>query len=190
MRANRMHAQRGQAMLETAVFLPVALIVLFAILYFARYGVLEERAQSAVRYAAQISYESPSTYSAANIYAGIAANGVPAPSCASSVASDTVNVLQGVAAGSSGFWKPDTTPVATCAVTTASFGGASWAAFHYFTVTQHTVTASLAVPSSIAAAIGSTGSVSASLGYLHTDPPSMIMYCVNGLGATVAAALN
>lgn len=186
------HAERGQAMAETAIFLPVALMVLFGILYFARFGVLKERAQSAVRYAARISYESAPTYSAADIYNAIAANGIPAPGCASTVSGDTIGVLDGPGAPSSvgAYWQPDHPPSATCSVTTASFGGASWAAFHYFTVTQHTVTGLLDVPSYVTSALGTSGTVSASLGYLHADPPSMIMYCVNGLGSTVAAALN
>ena len=111
-----MHAQRGQAMLETILFLPVALVVLFAILYFARFGVLEERAQSAVRYAALMSYESKTDYGAANIYDAVAPNR-PAPSaCSATVVTDTVNALDGKGPSGSAqpFWKPDHPATATC----------------------------------------------------------------------------
>ena len=50
MSAKKYEAQRGQAVVETAVFLPFFLIVLFAILYFGIVGVKQERAQSAIHY--------------------------------------------------------------------------------------------------------------------------------------------
>lgn len=184
------HAERGQALVETAIFMPVALLVLFAILYVARFGVLQERAQSAVRQGALISFESPATYSAAGIYATIAANGPPPGLCPARVATDAADVLNGGPVAAQAFWKPDTAPSATCTVTTAGFGGASWAAFHYFTVTHHSVTGSIDVPSYLASILGTRAAVSASLGYIHTDPPGIIMYCTSGVGAAVAAALN
>ena len=187
-----MHAQRGQAMLETVLFLPVALVVLFAILYFARFGVLEERAQSAVRYAALMSYESKTDYGAANIYDAVAP-GRPAPSaCAASVVTDTVNALEGPGPAGSAqpFWKPDHPATATCVVSTASFGGPSWAAYHYVTITKHTVNASMDVPAYVTSVLGITGNVTASLAYVHSDPPSTIIYCVGNTAAAVAAGLN
>jgi hypothetical protein len=186
----RRDGERGQALFETAIFMPVALLVLFALLYLGRYGVLQERAQSAVRQGALVSYESPATYSAANIYATIAANGAPSGLCPSQVVSDTADVLNGVPEAAQGFWKPDGSVNASCSVTTVGFGGASWAAFHIFTVTRSSVTGSVDVPSYVTSVLGAHGAVSASLGYLHTDPPGIIMYCIPSVGSAVAAALN
>ena len=187
-----MHAQRGQALLETAIFLPVALMVLFAILYFARFGVLEERAQTAVRYGATVSYEAANPPAAAQIYATLAANAAPSGTCPPSVATDTLNALDGAQSGAQaqGFWKPDSLPSATCTVSVVGFTSTKPDAFRYLTVTTHTVGGSLDVPAYIAATIGAHGNVTASLGMAHPDPPGIIMYCTAHVGAAVAAALN
>jgi Flp pilus assembly protein TadG len=186
------HAQRGQALVETAVFLPVALVVMFAILYFARFGVLEERAQSAVRYAALMSYEGSSNYSAADIYNTVGSRPPPITACTANVVPDTVNALNGTGPSGSAqpFWKPDHPAVATCTVSTANFGGASWAAYHYLTITKHSVSASMDVPSYVTSVLGITGNVTASLAYAHADPPSTIISCVGNTAAAVAAGLN
>ncbi|HTV72782.1 MAG TPA: hypothetical protein VME66_03635, partial [Candidatus Acidoferrales bacterium] len=46
--------QRGQAFLETAFFLPILLLTMIAIIYFNAYGVLQDRAVEAVRYASLV----------------------------------------------------------------------------------------------------------------------------------------
>lgn len=47
-------SERGQALFETTVFLPLMLIALVAIMYFSQYGVLQGRAVEAVRYASLV----------------------------------------------------------------------------------------------------------------------------------------
>jgi Flp pilus assembly protein TadG len=187
-----MHAQRGQALVETMVFLPIALVMLFALLYFARFGVLEERAQSAVRHAALLSYEVPAQYSASDIYDAIAPNAPPVAACPANVVTDTVSILNGTGPSGSAqpFWKPDHPATATCTVSTANFGGASWAAYHYLTVTTHSVSGSLDVPPYVGSVLGLTGTVTAKLAYAHSDPPSTIVYCVGNVAAAVSAGLN
>ncbi|HEY0382348.1 MAG TPA: TadE/TadG family type IV pilus assembly protein [Candidatus Elarobacter sp.] len=187
-----MDAQRGQALIETALCLPLALLILFAILYFGRFGVLEERAQSAVRYGATVSYETPARYRAADIYATLAANAAPSGVCPSGVADDGVSVLVGGQSGApaQGYFKPDSATASTCSVTTAGFAGTATDAYHYFTVTRHAVGGNVAIPSYLTALLGANGAVSASLGFVHADPPGIIMYCTAHVGAAVAAALN
>ena len=46
---------RGQALSETVVFLPIALLTLFGIIWAAQYGVMSERVESAIRYSGLIS---------------------------------------------------------------------------------------------------------------------------------------
>jgi hypothetical protein len=46
-----MQYQRGQALIETAAFLPLVLLCMVAIIYFSQFGVLQGRAVQAVRYA-------------------------------------------------------------------------------------------------------------------------------------------
>lgn len=43
-------AQRGQALIETIVFVPLFLVMLYAILYFGQIGVKQERVQTATRF--------------------------------------------------------------------------------------------------------------------------------------------
>lgn len=178
--------------METMLFLPVALLVLFGTLYFARFGVLDERAQTAMRYGALVSFESSAKYSAADIYATVAPNAAPATACPPSVTADMVNALSGTGPSGSAqpFWRPDRPATAACSVSTANFGGASWSSYHYVTVTHHSISASMDVPSYLTSLLGVSGNVSGSLGYAHTDPPSMIIYCVPNVASAVSTALN
>lgn len=187
-----MHVQRGQALVETAIFLPVALMVVFAILHFARFGVLEERAQSAVRYGATVSYEGASPIAAAQIYAAIAANAAPSGVCPANVATDTLDTLNGSRGGAPahGFWKTDSVPAATCAVSTVGFTATTTDASRYFTASKHNVSGTLDVPLYATSVLGAKSNVVASLGYIHTDTPAMIMYCTSHVGASVALALG
>lgn len=50
-----MKRERGQALLETVIFLPLTLLTLWAVIWVAQYGVMSERVQSAVRYSGLIS---------------------------------------------------------------------------------------------------------------------------------------
>ncbi|HVA27200.1 MAG TPA: hypothetical protein VNF68_03420 [Candidatus Baltobacteraceae bacterium] len=189
------HGRRGQALIETIVFLPVTMLVLFGIIYFARLGVLSERSQSAVRYGTLVSYNGSSVYSAADIYAGLSNSSGPAPVCPSSVVSDITSAVTHANAplGSATpvpLWNPDMPASATCTVSILSFTGRPFEASHFLTVTQETVTAGLKVPSYLQSFLGSSNSATASLGFLHSDPPSVILYCVGSLGSAVAQALQ
>lgn len=187
-----MHAQRGSVLIETVIFVPITLLVLFAILYFARFGVLEERAQSAVRYGAMVSYETAARYRAADVYATAAANAAPSAVCPAGVATDTLNAMNGAQSGSpaQGFFTPDSAATATCTIGTTSFAGSTPDAYRFFTVTTHAAGGTVSVPAYLGTLVGLTGNVSATLGYVHTDPPGIIMYCTAHVGAAVAAALN
>ena len=58
------HGQRGQAIVEAAVFLPVLLLLLFGLIFFDRLGVVSERAESAVRYGDLVAFRHGQAYSA------------------------------------------------------------------------------------------------------------------------------
>jgi hypothetical protein len=62
------HAQRGQALMETALFLPLFLLILFGMMWAAQFSVVNERAQTAVRYSGLISNES-SPFDGFSLYA-------------------------------------------------------------------------------------------------------------------------
>lgn len=64
----RMEHQRGQAITETAVFLPLFLLLLYGLIWLAQVSVLNERAQTAVRYSGLISNEA-SPFNGYSLYA-------------------------------------------------------------------------------------------------------------------------
>ena len=183
---------RGQALVETVIFLPVALIALFGIIFFSRYGVLAERAQSAVRYGALVSYGKAPVYSAADIYAGIAAGGATrSPACPANVQPDTVKALseQNLAGATPApFWRPDSA-VVTCTQSSLSFAGSASAASRVVVVTSVTANATIAVPGYLTKLLGTSAVATATLGYARSDSPDVIMYCT-GSGPAVAAALG
>lgn len=186
------HRARGQALVETVIFLPVALIALFGIIFFSRYGVLAERAQSAARYGALMSYSTAPVYSAADIYNAVAAGGAARPSaCPAIVATDTVKALseQNVAGATPApYWRPDSA-AATCSQSIVSFAGSASAASRVLTVTNQTATATIAVPGYLTHLLGANAVATATFGYLRSDPPGVIMYCT-GSGPVVATALG
>ena len=183
---------RGQALVETVIFLPVALIALFGIIFFTRYGVLAERAQTAARYGALIAYGKATPYSAADIYAGVAAGGATrTPACPANVQPDTVKALseQNLAGATPApFWRPDSA-TATCTQSALSFAGSASAASRVVTVTNVTATGTIAVPNLLTKLLGASAVATATFGYARSDPPRIIMYCT-GSGAAVAAALG
>ena len=186
------HRARGQALVETVIFMPVALIVLFGIIFFSRYGVLAERAQSAVRYGALISYGKAPVYSAADIYAALAVGGATrTPACPANVQPDTVKALseQNLAGATPApFWRPDSA-VVTCTESTVSFAGSAFAASRVVDVTSLTASATIAVPGYLTKWLGANAVATATLGYARSDAPGVIMYCT-GSGPAVAAALG
>lgn len=189
------HGQRGQALIETAIFLPVVLLILFGIVYFSRLGVISERTQSAVRYGTLVSYNSAQVYSGADIYNGLGVAAGPSSVCPATVATDTtLAITHGNAPAGSAtpapFFRPDVAASAACTVTILSFTGPPFEAGHLFTVTRATAVAGISVPPYLSAFLGTTNNATASLGYMHSDPPSVILYCVGSLGSAVAAALG
>ena len=186
------HHARGQALIETVIFLPVALIALFGIIFFSRSGVLAERAQSAVRYGALVAYGKGPAYSAADIYTAVAAGGATrTPACPANVQTDTVKALSEqylAGATPAPFWRPDSA-TATCTQSTLSFAGSATAASRVVTVTTVSATGTIAVPNYVTKYLGASAVATASLGYARSDPPGVIMYCT-GSGAAVAAALG
>ena len=82
-----MRLERGQALLETVIFLPLTLLTLWAVIWVAQYGVMSERVQSAVRYSGLISnqinpYVEYSLYVLYNSLGPVSSNApIPASTC-------------------------------------------------------------------------------------------------------------
>jgi hypothetical protein len=63
----RLHAQRGQTLIEWAVFMPVLIATMLALIFYSRLGVLSERSQSAVRYGEMVSFKNGNPYTIATV---------------------------------------------------------------------------------------------------------------------------
>src|ERR1700735_4951394 len=114
--------QRGQALIETAIMLPIFLFTMYGIMYASNTGALWERAQLGVRYAGVLSAESNPylDYSLYTLYNNLNGNSfVPTQSCftpppqsVQGGALTTIPPSEGTATSNSnthaypGFWQP------------------------------------------------------------------------------------
>ena len=89
------NANRGQAIVETAIFMPIFLICLFALIWSVQMSTLSERAQMGVRYGAQITQRNQPylSYSLFSIYATI--DGAPPLTQGACSPSDTSGMTSG-----------------------------------------------------------------------------------------------
>jgi hypothetical protein len=78
-----MHHQRGQAVVETVIFLPMFMFVLYGMIWAIQTAVQYERVESAVRYSGLVSqYTNPySNYSLYALYGQLGSTTMPAISC-------------------------------------------------------------------------------------------------------------
>ena len=73
---HRRHNERGAALIESAIALPVALLTLYGVLYGTQLGTINERVQSAVRYTGVLATQAQPyhDYSLYMLYNGLGAN--------------------------------------------------------------------------------------------------------------------
>lgn len=186
-------ASRGQTIIELVVAMPIVLFVLFAVIYLARFGVLSERAELALRYGGITAYYNTSAYSAANIYVNVgdltqAPEPCPTPPL-------TVLTGGGPFPGPSPapLWQPDTdrvTPVSTCTAGATGFGGAQFLASHYVTYSTVSVSAGVDVPPYLQSLLGQTAAATTSTHFEHAATPGFVMYCSTEVHDRVWGALT
>lgn len=182
---------RGQTLIEMTIVLPVVLIALFGIIYVARFGVVDERAQLALRYGGITGFITGSgAYSAANIYANLDPSSVPQP-CPTPALGAFSDSSPFPGPTSAPFWQPDATgSTAPCSPAVFGMGGAQFLASHYFSATSLNVSATVNVPSYIQSLLGQTSSVSASETFVHPAFPGMILYCSKEVRDRVVGAIT
>jgi hypothetical protein len=126
--SRRSDAERGQALLETAISLPVILTAFFFVLWSAQSSVLQERVALAARAAGTITpYDDPvPTYRIATLYAGLAGGNPGKNTCTAAPVSGTeFSVINGYLTGGAPgislnddstppFWWPLGTSVQSC----------------------------------------------------------------------------
>jgi hypothetical protein len=204
-----MHMQRGQALVETAFFLPVLLLAMMAIIYFSQYGVLQSRAVEAVRYASLVTNPTnddglkPSPYSIEAVYeelhlmatkpgvfpsSSYACATTAGPAAAAAFV-QAQSLPAGTAAATAPPWFKGSTsapPSGNCVPFKTglplSSGDAAYAGNTLLTAQVTTLTASQPVPGFLLAfskVSGPTGPVGAGMAFPYSDPSSGD-YCTPG----------
>jgi len=187
------HAQRGQALTETAIMLPLFLLLLYGIMWAVQTGVVNERVQIAVRYSGLISNQS-SPYQQYSLYAlydnleGVSAP--PAFTCVPPSTDALLNNGQFPGPATAPFWQPVGTPSGTCSQGTATMAGALPQP-QVFTHTSSAITAAAPVQGVLQSAIGSTQQhVDASQNYLDAPAIGTVLTCYAELDDAVSASLE
>ena len=183
--------ERGQTLVELVVAMPLVLLVLFAIMFISRFGVLSERAELAVRYGGTVLYNTSGTqYSAANIYANTSGS---LPACPT----PPVGILSGASPfpgpTSAPYWQPDASPAPTSSCTSGAsgFGGSQFIASHFWNQATINVTGSVAVPPFLLGALGSSaGTDSTTLTFTHAANPGIILWCSTEVRTRVNDAIT
>lgn len=176
----RLTYSRGQTLIETAICLPIMLLVLFGVIYFSNAGVVNARAQLTARYGATSLFASNTapTYSAADIYN--ATN--DAAVCQSPPTSILYNGPPFPAPTSAPYWNPSAAG-SSCSLQTKDLGGASFLMARYLTAGDVVVTASpwtgLIPGSYLSQIVGATApGDTASLAWVHPAWPGAILACI------------
>lgn len=169
---------RGQALVETAIMLPLVLLALFAVIYFCNLGIVSERVQLTARYGALnlFSTSSGPAYSAGNLYNATTLSKV----CPAPPATMVYNGAPLPAPTSAPFWNPASVLQPTCNPTTKDLGGASFLMARYLTAGTVNVTATAStslVPGYFLSELGGPGTVSESLSWVHAAWPGVIIAC-------------
>lgn len=186
--------QRGQALLETAVILPVFLLLLYGLLWIVTSGVVNERVQVAVRYSGMVSNESSPyvQYSLYALYNNL--SGMTPPPKAACVAPDTDALLNnGNFPGPTtpSFWQPKGATNGTCRPGTASLIGGGLVQGQVFNHTLSQISSKTQITGLAASAVGSTlQDLQASQNYLDAPDVGTILKCYGELGAAVSASLK
>ena len=176
----QLNASRGQAILETAMVLPIIIALLFGIIYFSNLATVDQRVQIAIRYGGLVGFSTSGLYSAANIYtAGAGSGGINCPAPPTGI---LTNASPFPGPTSAPFFNPSTasgaTSQASCTTTAIDFkGGASFLAAGFVANADESMTASSDVPPYLNSLFGSFGTVKQSEKWGHPAWPAVILAC-------------
>lgn len=197
------HARRGQALIETVIFLPIMLLLLFSIIYLSQAGVAQERGQVAVRYGSMVS--PVQDYSVEAMYRAYAA-GLPSPApytnptaCPGTSISDTqaaVNQAQALPSSAptsypttQPFWRvPSPSAGCTMGEREVSQGAYPGLTVGFVETLTDTLTANTVVPSYLTRAIPNAVAVNAKMIVYLPLTVSDLLYCTTGLEGTIVGS--
>jgi hypothetical protein len=172
---------RGQTLPETALFLPLVLLIMFATIFLSQYGVLSERVQREARISAlmntSVSSASASLFSAAMIYnyAGTSSQ----PTCPAPSPAVLVNGPPLPGPTSPPYWWPSSTSGnPTCKPVSQSLPGAGFLAI-MFAGSQENVSAALTPYPFLKPLFPNGATVSASETFAHPADPISVLQCTD-----------
>jgi hypothetical protein len=207
LKKRRAHGQRGQAIVEAALFCPLLLLSLAGLLLFSRLGVVAERGESAVRYANLVTFRHGQIYTMATVYDLLgellnpssaqlgplcltpnAVTSSPPPQNTISAAALQAYTQSQPAVSSTAvpvtrnFWKPDSMTAPVCnplsvQLTSSTYGISDLP----LSVTSFQLQGTIAVPGYLNSLVGSTTSTTANMAFLNLATPNMLVTCVPGL---------
>lgn len=196
---------RGQALTETAIFMPIALLTLFAVIWAAQYGVMSERVESAIRYSGVISnelnpYVEYSFYALYNSLGSVSNNSpVPTQTCNAPTPDALYNGGAYPGPTSGPFWTATAAPVAASCSQVNSQSASFSSGMNQTAIVLSNSTSIQAVsivPGYLQAAMGfgkifsmSTLNASASGNFIKPADMKTMMTCHPGLQGTVGASL-
>src|SRR5579872_6777536 len=198
MQIGNLHAQRGQALTETAFFLPLFLLLLFGMMWVIQVSVLNERAQVAVRYSGLVSNESD-PYDGFSLYAIYNNVGNLKQSASTTCATPppdafTNDPANGAFPGptSQPFWKPDTgTTTGTCNQGRVQITDPSLTVPMLLIGTDSTASTQKTTTTNLPSAISGlrVNTLSASQNFVNTPDIASIMQCFPQLSSAVSNSL-
>lgn len=187
------HGERGQALAETALFLPLFLLVLFGVIWAVQSSVVTERAQMAVRFSGLVSDEvNPyNQYSLTALYNGLP--GVASSetySCTSPDDEAFSNSGSFPGPTTAPFFQPTASPSGSCTQGPVELSGGTMTAPMLFVGTQSSVTAQVSVPTYLQKLLGTTQSVSATQNFFDGPDVQTFLACYSTLGSAVMESLT
>jgi hypothetical protein len=210
--ANRHRYSRGQAVVETALFMPMLLLSLTGLLLFSRLGVVAERGESAVRYADMVTFRHGDAYTVATVYdvleellnpdaaqlgpLCLTPNSVtasPPPQNLMSAAALAAMTQSQPAVGATpapvtkAFWQPDVMGAPACNPLSVQLTSGTYGVSNLpLSVTSFQVSGTMNVPGYLTPIIGSrTTTTTANMAFLNLATPNMLVACVPGLSIVI-----
>ena len=187
------HVQRGTAMIESAIFLPLFLLVLFGIIWAVQSSVQSERVQIAVRYGGLVSNEAAPYvgYSLYGLYLAAASPSVNT-ACSAPVTDALTNSGAFPGPTAAPFWSPESNQTqGACTKGTAVLTGGALSSSLVFLSTQSSISTQVQVPTLLQPALNTANqNLSANENFFDTPDLGTIMKCYSDLDTAVAQTLN
>lgn len=198
MHAKLKHAQRGQAIAETIVFLPMFLLSLFGIIWAVQVAVQYERVESAVRYAGIVSqHVNPYTdYSLYSLYTQVGSASMPTITCVAPLTTPLSDAAPTYISAylnttSNPFWQPySAVPTCPSASVTGIPAGHDFNVDAMFIVEQPGITSTISAPSFLKPVLGTLTSATAQAYFIRQPGVNVIIACYASLNTKIQYSLN